>query len=170
MLYVAWRRVASLLTAGLIIACTGCNRSTRFELKDTEGRRFAAQCDKNGCQLTNTGPLVDASTLVPRLVSPGRLMGVCELPRGTEPLSLIACRALVCDSDDACPPPPRMKRGTCINGFCTEPSHELRVEDAVMLCLAKTGTGRESALQVERYAMALNCGKPCRVPAPCAKP
>jgi len=173
-LYVAWRRVASPLTASLLFACIGCSRAVRLELKDTEGRNFTAKCDEYGCKLHNAASPGDASTLEPLLFSPGRLVGVCEVrhgvPPGTEPLSPSTCRALICDGDDACPPPPGLKRGTCVNGLCTEPSHELRVEDAVMLCLAKTGTGRESAVQVERYAMALNCGNPCRVPGPCLKP
>jgi hypothetical protein len=39
-----------------------------------------------------------------------------------------------------------------------------------MLCLAGTGLGRETPAQVERYALALNCGNPCRIPTPCAQP
>jgi hypothetical protein len=57
-----------------------------------------------------------------------------------------------------------------VNGLCTEPSQPLGVTDAVMLCLAGTGTGHGSAQQAERFAMALNCGEPCRIPSPCRQP
>ena len=33
-----------------------------------------------------------------------------------------------------------------------------------MLCLSGTGLGRETPRQIERYALALNCGKPCPCP------
>jgi hypothetical protein len=39
-----------------------------------------------------------------------------------------------------------------------------------MLCLSGTGLGRETPAQIERYALALNCGSPCKIPAPCAQP
>jgi hypothetical protein len=39
-----------------------------------------------------------------------------------------------------------------------------------MLCLAGTGKPGNTPLQVQRYAMALNCGSPCKVPAPCRQP
>jgi hypothetical protein len=36
-----------------------------------------------------------------------------------------------------------------------------------MLCLWGKGLGRDTPKQVERLSMALNCGTPCKVPAPC---
>jgi hypothetical protein len=39
-----------------------------------------------------------------------------------------------------------------------------------MLCLAGSGLGSEQARQVERYALGMNCGAPCKVPAPCRQP
>jgi hypothetical protein len=84
------------------------------------------------------------------------------------------CRALACAADSDCPPTsggaPRATTGTCVGSLCVEPSHELGAEDAIFLCLAGTGLGHERADQVTRYALALNCGTPCRVPAPCRQP
>jgi hypothetical protein len=104
------------------------------------------------------------------LRSPGRLVGICTAAAGAEPQSPAHCRAIVCTADSACPPAEGMDRGQCVNGLCTEPAHPIGVADAVMLCLAETGIGRETPRQVERYAMALNCGTPCRIPSPCRQP
>jgi hypothetical protein len=53
-----------------------------------------------------------------------------------------------------------LAHGTCIDGLCTEPANGIGVADAVMLCLAGTGWGRDSPVQVDRYALAMNCGSP----------
>jgi hypothetical protein len=60
-----------------------------------------------------------------------------------------------------------MKEGQCVHGRCSDPAEAISVQDAILLCLAGTGTGRETPAQIERYALALNCGTPCRIPAPC---
>jgi hypothetical protein len=63
-----------------------------------------------------------------------------------------------------------MKDGQCLNHHCGDAAEPLGVQDAIMLCLAGTGLGRKTAAQIERYALALNCGSPCTVPAPCPQP
>jgi len=76
----------------------------------------------------------------------------------------------VCSGDANCPPAHGSKDGHCVNGLCVEPSGELNTDDAVMLCLAGTGLGKDSPEQVSRFAMALNCGSPCKIPAVCRQP
>ena len=123
------------------------------------------------CQLEQTaGPTVGggASELVLR--APGALVAVCSVAPASEPESPSDCRALLCQADGQCPPAHGIKDGHCVNGLCREPENRLTVEDAVMLCLAGTGLGRGSEQQVARYAMALNCGDPCTIPAPCRQP
>jgi hypothetical protein len=63
-----------------------------------------------------------------------------------------------------------MKDGQCLHHRCSDPAAALSVQDSIMLCLAGTGLGRETPAQIERYALALNCGSPCTVPAPCQQP
>jgi hypothetical protein len=167
------RRVAF---ASIGMACvglaSGCRGKVDRALRDSEGREFSARCPPGqGCVVKQTAgaPAPNGKPAVV-LRSPGRLMGACAVAEGAEPESPADCRALVCGDDDACPPAQGMDRGQCVSGLCTEPSHPIGVADAVMLCLAETGVGRESARQVERYAMALNCGEPCRIPSPCRQP
>lgn len=104
------------------------------------------------------------------LVRVGRLVGICDVVPGQAPETPADCRALVCQSDADCPPGHGLKDGQCLNALCTDPSQALVPEDSVMLCLAGSGLGNEQARQIERYALGLNCGTPCRVPSPCRQP
>jgi hypothetical protein len=153
-------------TVALVLAgvLAGCNRGSEISLTDTEGRKFAAKCNGEGhCELARTaGPGQDSTF---SLVASGRLLAVC----GAE-ASAAECRPLVCSGDGACPPAQGLQHGTCVNGLCVEPSHELTTDDSVMLCLAGTGLGKSSPAQVERFALGLNCGSPCKVPRTCRQP
>jgi hypothetical protein len=146
----------------------GCRRGP-LHLKDSEGRAYSATCKDNGCSIAspNAEP---GSSREHVLFKTGRLVGICEVPRGGTPKAANACRPLVCEADDNCPPTQGLGHGTCVNHLCIEPSGRVDVADAVMLCLAGTGWGHASRVQVERYALALNCGSPCRIPAPCRQP
>jgi hypothetical protein len=158
------------VTSGLLLCVNACKRSTDRQLRDTEGREFSARCPSGqSCTVTQTSEAPSTGKPNVLLKSPGRLIGVCVAP-GAQPESPADCRPLVCTDDDGCPPAQGLDRGSCVNELCTEPSHAIGVHDAIMLCLAGTGAGRESAQQVERYAMALNCGEPCRIPSPCRQP
>jgi hypothetical protein len=161
------------LTAFGALGALQCQRRSEIVLTDTEGRSFTAVCadDEKPCSLTHkSGPRAEPAGGV-RLRAVGRLVGVC--PDSDSP-HLGDCRALTCAADSGCPPASdgadRGATGTCVGSFCVEPSHALGTEDAVLLCLAGTGLGHERADQVTRYALALNCGSPCRVPAPCRQP
>jgi hypothetical protein len=90
---------------------------------------------------------------------------VCDA-RG-DSVHLADCRPLICSNDGECPPVHGLETGACVGSLCVNPANSLIAEDAVMLCLAGTGVGHEKPAQVERYALALNCGEPCAVPAPC---
>lgn len=155
----------------LLLAAGGCKQKSALRLTDSEGREFQARCGGGaGCTLEQrSGPKAEAKPAA-TLRMPGRLIGVCDLVPGTEPESPADCRPLTCKDDDSCPPAQGLERGQCVNGLCTEPAHPMGVADAVMLCLAGTGIGHDSAKQAERYAMALNCGEPCRIPSPCRQP
>ncbi len=154
-----------------LLAALGCKKQGPLKLRDSEGREFDAQCaGGSGCKLVQrSGPKQDGKPETVLRAS-GRLIGVCAAAPGAEAQSPADCRILTCASDDSCPPPQGLERGQCVNGLCTEPSHPIGVADAVMLCLAGTGLQNGSALQAERFAMALNCGEPCRIPSPCRQP
>lgn len=159
--------VAGICALGLF---PGCERVSERRLTDTEGRSFQAKCNREGTctfnQIAAGGGL--SAELVLR--DTGRLVGICNAGKNHEPESPAACRALVCTSDKDCPPAHGMKDGQCLNGHCANPANTIDVNDSVMMCLAGLGLGRNDQRQIERYALGLNCGTPCRVPAPCAKP
>jgi hypothetical protein len=146
--------------SGLCLLCLvlGCRRNSELEVRDTEGRSVRLQCDGSGHCAVQGSPLT--------LRASGRLMALCDMA-SSDPRD---CRALVCSGDADCPDAERANRGSCVNGLCIEPAHQLAVADAVALCLAGTGQGKDAPRQVERYAMALNCGSPCTVPKPCRQP
>jgi len=157
------------------VACVSCHREKSLELRDSEGRSFRATCDKDPCSLEQTGgpkwPNATESRLV--LQGDGRVVGVCNAPDDARVPSVAPvpssadCRALVCQRDEECPPAHGIDHGTCLNGLCTDQSHEVTPGDSVMLCLFGTGLGRDARSQVERFAMAQQCGSPCQVPSPC---
>jgi hypothetical protein len=163
--------LALLLALGAV-AAPGCRRVSQRVLHDTEGRVFDARCDrKQQCTLHQTaGPKVSDDQREVVLKTTGRLVGVCSTAPASEPKAPSDCRALACDRDQDCPPAHGIKDGNCVNGLCVEPAGTLTATDAVMLCLAGTGLGRDGPNQVARYAMAVNCGAPCVVPAPCRQP
>lgn len=164
------KRVAvglSLLAAGLL----GCNdkRGPRT-LTDTEGRRYTMSCEGTACSYTRSlgKPVSNQKTGVELELS-GRMVGICDVVPSVAPVPG-DCRALVCKDDSECPPMHGLEAGHCVNELCTSPDKELGAGDAVMLCLAGTGVGLNAPKQVARYAMAMNCGRPCVVPAPCRQP
>ena len=166
------RKRTVLLLSALALFLVECRHVSRRSLRDTEGREVSAECDRQQrCKLEQTaGPTVGGNASELALRSPGALVGLCSVAPASEPESASACRALVCQTDEQCPPAHGMKDGHCVNSLCREPEHGLAVEDAVMLCLSGTGLGRSSTEQVARYALALNCGDPCTVPTTCRQP
>lgn len=146
----------------------GCRNVSKRTLSDTEGRELVARCDRDGVcelELTKGARAPDKTGLA--IWAPGRLVGLCDTVGEKPPDAAPDCRALVCKSDESCPPAHGLKHGTCINGLCVEPANPVQVEDAVMLCLAGTGLG---TTKPDRLALALNCGSPCRVPEVCRQP
>ena len=165
----ALARLACLSTL-VALTALACRKNPEFSLQDSEGRRFLLRCDQDlECRLEQqSGPREAASKTEVRIHMPGKVTGVCAVAPGKDLESPSDCRPLVCQSDAQCPPAHGMAHGTCLGRLCIEPSQpSATVDDAVMLCLAGTGLGRKSQLQTERYAMAVNCGSPCKVPAPC---
>jgi hypothetical protein len=141
----------------------GCRRH-ELTLKDSEGRTYSAECSDDGCKVLGT-----AEPLPHALLSQSRIVAVCEAAEQASANGK-SCRPLVCDNDSQCPPAHGIRHGTCVSGVCTEPANPISVTDAVLLCLAGTGWSFGSPLQVQRYALAMNCGSPCRVPSPCRQP
>jgi len=164
--------LAALLSFGLITSLAGCKSTSVRELVDTERRHFSAKCQRSGeCALSQiSGEKRQGEKSGLALVRVGRLVGICDVAPGHGPDTPAECRALVCQSDADCPPGHGLKDGQCLNALCTDPAQALSPEDSVMLCLAGSGLGNEQARQVERYALGLNCGSPCKVPAPCRQP
>lgn len=166
MLSQPWR-LSTLLTVCLIF---GCENGPR-QLRDTEGRTFEATCPKDApCKLVQKSGLRRAEKPDQSLLVGGRLVGLCDVQPGAAPQGPFDCRPLGCESDRDCPPLHGMKDGQCLNRRCSDPAEPIGVQDSIMLCLAGTGLGRETPAQIERYALALNCGTPCAVPAPCQQP
>jgi hypothetical protein len=152
---------------------TSCGTSPKQTLVDSEQRRFSAQCGKDGsCVVTGTSTTEPANgdaepKLTYALRETGRVVGICGPSRAGSTSAISDCRPLICQSDADCPPAQGLTHGVCINQLCTEPSHTIISEDAVLLCLAGTGTTPKTPLQVERLALGLNCGTPCQIPKPC---
>lgn len=148
-----------------ILSLLGCQRAGSFEMKDTEGRAFAIGCsDAAGCTVV---PRVDAgqqSGAALTLRTDGRVLGVCE--RDAQPIS---CRPLVCEEDSDCPSVDGIAR-TCTRSLCSEPSRKLTQTDVVMLCMAGSGAGYDTALQRERYAVALASRDSQSLPVGCRRP
>lgn len=160
------RGTLGLATLG-VWGSVGCDRA-EFVVSDTEGRSFAVLCrdPEKPCSLRQrSGPSSEGGGAVLR--REGHLVGVCD---GLGHEQLGSCRPLICEQDAECPRGPGSSTGTCIGSLCVEPSHPMSSEDAVMLCLSGTGLGRERADQVARYALGVNCGTPCQIPAPCKRP
>jgi len=159
-----WRLVLALI----VVLLPGCRRVSERTLRDTESRHVKASCDRDGkCELTLIkGELApDKKALV--IHTTGNLVALCDVNEAKKPDATTDCRALTCDADVECPPMHGLSHGTCINGLCREPSANIGVDDAVLLCLAGTGLG---TTQPDRLALAVNCGSPCRVPAVCRQP
>jgi hypothetical protein len=161
-------RWLTLSTVLALFASVGCQKSGPRLLHDTEGRSFEATCPADGpCKLQQKSGPRRAEKPAQTLLLKGRLVGICDVNEGAAPDGPFDCRPLSCESDSDCPPLHDMKNGQCVHQRCSDPGEALSAQDAIMLCLAGTGLGRQSAAQIERYALALNCGTPCRVPAPC---
>ena len=167
------RSIAPWLLPLALVACRGEARP-KLALHDTEGRALEAMCDpKTGCVAKQIGGPRDPSARSAVVVHrQGLLTVACSAaPGAKEREDVRDCRPLECGSDRECPPEPGGPRyGHCINGLCVDPAGSLDSDDAVVLCLAGKGLGRESPAQVEAYSMGLNCGQPCQAPKPCRQP
>jgi hypothetical protein len=157
-------------TAGaLLLFC--CQSGGPRTLRDSEGRIFAATCKEGApCKIEQKSGPKRADKPAQALLTGSRLVGLCDVREGGEPAGPFDCRPIDCAEDRDCPPLHGMKDGQCLNRRCSDPAQPIGAPDAVMLCLAGSGLGRETPQQIERYALALNCGSPCRVPAPCQQP
>lgn len=173
-------RLARLSTAPLpfvlfvpvaLFATWGCQRGGPRLLRDSEGRVFEATCPGDSlCKFTQKSGPKRVDKPEQTLMVGSRLVGICDVKEGEASQGPFDCRPLACRSDAECPPLHGMKDGQCLNGHCGDAAEAISVQDSIMLCLAGTGLGRETAAQIERYALALNCGSPCQVPAPCQQP
>ncbi|HEY4105518.1 MAG TPA: hypothetical protein VGM44_16580 [Polyangiaceae bacterium] len=141
-------------------------------LTDTERRTFTAKCERSGaCTFTQISGVKRQDGRTNQILQTnGRLIGICDVEPGQTSSTVWDCRPLVCHEDADCPPGHGMKDGQCLNSLCADAAQPLATPDSVMLCLAGTGLGREEPRQIERYALGLNCGTPCKVPAPCRQP
>lgn len=161
-----------LVVAALGVLACGCERVSERTLTDSEGRTVVARCNREGrCTLTRTaGEPVSPNKSRPNLHTTGRLVALCDVATDGPPTDVVDCRVLVCKDKTECPPAHGLPHGACVSGLCIEPANPVGRDDAVLLCLAGTGLGRATPLQVDRHALALNCGEPCRVPTPCRQP
>ncbi len=159
------------LLLALCALTLSCERRSERVLKDSERRTFTAHCNPEGaCTFEQKAGPRRAGKASQELLTGGRLVGICDVAPGEALAGPFDCRPLRCEADSDCPPAHELRDGQCLNHWCSDPAGPLSVQDSVMLCLSGTGLGRESPAQIERYALALNCGSPCRVPTPCAQP
>jgi hypothetical protein len=150
---------SSVLLPLAALALFGCRDKVERTLRDSEGREARASCDDSGeCRLLGEDGAERRDLFVRRR---SRAIGLCSGEADFE------CRALVCTADAECPSLGSRSEGSCVNGLCIEPANEIGRDDAVMLCLFGTGPGKSSPVQVDRYALAVNCGSPCQVPRVC---
>ncbi len=163
-------RLVGLSTVAGLLAF-GCQKGGPRQVRDSEGRTFEATClSKAPCKFQQKAGPRRVEKPTQTLLLGSRLVGICDVKEGEAPPYPFDCRPLDCQSDAECPPLHDMKDGQCLNRRCSDPAEPIGVQDSIMLCLSGTGLGRETPAQVERYALALNCGDPCKIPAPCAQP
>jgi hypothetical protein len=164
-------RVVCLSTVALWLPAIGCQKGGPLMLRDSEGRSFEASCpQQQPCTFTQKSGPARADRPAQALLVGSRLLGICDVKAGEPLTGAFDCRPLTCQSNAECPPLHGMTEGQCLNHHCGDAAAPLGIQDSVMLCLAGTGLGRESPAQIERYALALNCGTPCTIPAPCQQP
>jgi hypothetical protein len=163
-------RSKRLSTLALLLLVSSCQKGGPRIVRDTEGRTFSATCEaKQPCRFEQkTGPSRVEKPAQALLVG-SRLVGICDVKEGEAPQGPFDCRPLACETDADCPPLHGLQDGQCLNKRCSDPAEPVGVQDSIMLCLAGTGLGRDSPAQIERYALALNCGSPCKIPAPCSQ-
>jgi hypothetical protein len=160
-----------LSTLSVLVLLSGCHKSAPRMVKDSEGRAFEATCPEQApCQFTQKSGPQRIEKPAQALMVGSRLVGICDVKEGEGPQYPFDCRPLSCQADADCPPLHSMKDGQCLNHHCSDPAEAIGVQDSIMLCLAGTGLGRETQAQIDRYALALNCGTPCKIPSPCAQP
>lgn len=148
-----------------------CQNDGPRTLRDSEGRTFSATCKAEApCRFEQKSGPRRAEKPAQSLLVGSRLVGICDVAADQAPEGPYDCRPLSCEDDKDCPALHGMKDGQCLNRRCSDPAQPIGVPDAIMLCLSGTGLGRTTPAQIERYALALNCGSPCRVPAPCPQP
>jgi hypothetical protein len=164
-------RRARLSSLAALLLFVACQKSGPRTLRDSEGRTFEATCaGANPCKFQQKSGKVRAGKPAQTLLLGSRLVGICDVNEEQAAPAPFDCRPLSCDSDVECPPLHGMKDGQCLHGHCSDPAEAISAQDSIMLCLSGTGLGRETPAQIERYALALNCGTPCKIPAPCAQP
>jgi hypothetical protein len=164
-------RLFGLSTVATLLLALGCQKGGPRLIKDTEGRRFEATCpEKSACKFVQKAGPKRAEKPTQALMIGSRLVGICDVVGEDPPQNPSDCRPLDCETDADCPPLHGMKDGQCLHKRCSDPAEAISVQDSIMLCLAGTGLGRETPAQIERYALALNCGTPCKIPAPCQQP
>jgi len=162
---------ARLSTLSVLLLLAGCHKAGPRVVRDSEGRSFEATCPAQGpCRFEQKSGPLRVEKPAQTLMLGSRLVGICDVKEGEGPQYPFDCRPLNCNSDPDCPPLHGMKDGQCLNHHCADPAEAVGVQDSIMLCLSGTGLGRETQAQVDRYAMALNCGNPCKIPAPCPQP
>lgn len=162
---------ARLSTLAVLLLLSSCHKRGPRTLRDTEGRTFEATCPEKGpCKFDQKSGPQRVEKPAQTLMVGSRLVGICDVKEGEAPQYPFDCRPLNCQADADCPPLHGMKDGQCLNRHCADPAEAIGVQDSIMLCLSGTGLGRDTPAQIERYALALNCGSPCKIPAPCAQP
>ena len=134
---------------------------------DTEKRVFRIDCTEGkACSPSQVEGMKSAGARQV-LATSSHVLSVCDAAQAGYRPAPATCRPISCESDADCPIVDSTRNGTCRRGICTNPLKDLVVGDAVSLCLAGTGIGQRTPEQAEKYALGLNCGDPCRVPAAC---
>lgn len=146
----------ALLTAALLLL--GCDVTPR----DTEGRTFNAECEKNDCTLNLVTP---EGVKLYSVHKTSRILSACapDDPRGFD------CRPLVCDDGRACSTLGGAEF-SCLRGLCQAAERPLSNADFTSLCLAGTGPFQHNAAQVERITFGRAASGRSEVPVACRQP
>jgi hypothetical protein len=161
-------RALRLVACLYVLVPLGCERGGGSTVSDTEGRVFRLLCVDDKCRLERSEAEPGGGPVV--LHAPGRIVSVCDGPTGASSPAPAGCRALACEQDAHCPPLGPSVPSHCMHGLCQNLAAPVTTADSVVLCLAGTGAPENLPRQVERYALGLNCGNPCKVPATCRQP
>ncbi len=128
----------------LAVALFACKARKIYQLKDTEGRTFSANCEGSRKDTVDcTYAIASTATAKPAGTAPSgahagfaldsgdhRYLAVCEGWLSEPDLSAHTfvggrCRIVTCAKDTDCPVTDRLPQPKCVNGLCADPARAI---------------------------------------------